>query len=52
MGHKKIGLQASQMNVCHKFNLASAQKLQELKQIKLKKKTATKVHWAVHAYNE
>ena len=50
MGRKKIGMRACQ-TVSNRFKLASAQRVEDLKQIKLKKKTAAKVHWAVRAYN-
>ena len=51
-GRRKVGFRSSQCSGVRKFNIASAKKVEDLKQIKLKKKTAAKVHWAVRAYNE
>ena len=36
----------------HKFSFLTAKKIQDLKEIKLKKRTHSKINWAVNAYNE
>ena len=38
--------------VSRKFNFMSSQKIRDLKQVKLKARTASKVNWAVTAYND